>query len=72
MEHFRVQAADLGVEPELIAVDRIFTYEKNLREICRKLKWGETVSDTTVLTNLDMIRLHVSVFEHLYSERQGG
>jgi hypothetical protein len=40
-------------------------------EIAGKLKRGEQVTAEAIYTNLDMIRLHVAVYEKLFEGRRG-
>ena len=69
--HYRAQAEDLGVIPELVAANDIFTQQKNLLEMCRLWHQGEPVERTalnTVLDNLDEI---VTVVRLLAEDRYG-
>lgn len=50
---WKAQAIDLGVTPELLATNEIFSQYKNLLEFCRRFHNKELVEESAVETTLD-------------------
>lgn len=69
---YKRRSKDLGVPPELIATESIFSQSKNLLEFCRHWQNNRTVYHNSLHGTLDMLRLNVEVLEQLAEEREGG
>lgn len=72
LDRYKRQAADLGVPPELIVVDKIFTLQKNLREFCRAWHDDRPLHYDSVDGTIALLRLQITVLEELVEERKGG
>lgn len=62
----------MGIPPELIATEKILTYQKNMLEFCRHFHDGRPIHYNSLHGTLDMLRLNLAVLEALVEEREGG
>lgn len=67
---YKRRAADLGVPPEVLAADKIFTYHKNVVEFCRAWHQGKLIRQAAVHDTIALLRLNVAVLEALTEERR--